>query len=108
MKLIYRQGEVDGIFWTSTGSVNLICTLQNTANLGSDNFHDQATPSNMTLSKKVTPFMKSKESAEKPGHLYHGTNYNKHPKILMRILDKLAVMFLVDFPINSAGLQTLN
>ena len=52
--------------------------------------------------------MKSKESAEKPGHLYHGANYNKHPKMLMRILDKLAVMFPVDFPINSAGLQTLN
>lgn len=52
--------------------------------------------------------MKSKESAEKPGHLYHGTNYNKHLKMLMRSLDKLAVMFLIDFPINSAGLQTLN
>ena len=62
----------------------------------------------MTLSKKVTPFMKSKESAEKPSHLYHGTNYNKHLKMLMRSLDKLAIMFLVDFPINSAGLQTLN
>ena len=71
MQLLYRQGEIDGIFWAAIRTGSVICVpCEILITFRSNILYFQGTPSNMTPSKEFTPFMKSKESAEKPSHIY--------------------------------------